>query len=67
MTPEEAADELLGTCETGDEVCERMGIDVSDLEDRMAEEDIFRCATCGWWCEMHEMADEDGNCEDCVD
>ena len=47
--------ELRGTCESLDSACDRNGIDpcsrkVTDALDSQ----IFNCAECGWWCEMHE-------------
>jgi hypothetical protein len=27
---------------------------------------IFYCETCGWWCDLDELA-SDGECEDCAE
>lgn len=55
---------LLGTCDTLEEVCEREGLHVSIAENFIATSEIERCDSCGWWCELNEM-DEDNVCEDC--
>lgn len=64
--------ELRGTCESLDAVAERNGIDQMDTELCDAiDAEIFKCAECGWWCEMHEevsaFADlDEWTCRDCA-
>ena len=69
---QEIINELRGTCESLDAVAERNGVDPMDtaLCDAIDAE-IFKCAECGWWCEMHEevsaFADlEEWTCRDCA-
>ena len=64
--------ELRGTCENFDAVAERNGVDPMDtaLCDAIDAE-IFKCAECGWWCEMHEevsaFADlDEWTCRECA-
>lgn len=65
-------DELRGTCDSLDTVAERHGVDPMDtaLCDALDAE-IFKCAECGWWYEMHEevsaFADlDEWTCRDCA-
>lgn len=66
-------DDLRGTTKTLDQVCGDLGIDVDDLaiaDHQHIDEEIFECATCGWWCGMDELSEkhEDENiCTDCED
>lgn len=58
-------DDLQGTCDDLDTVIERHfgeGQSTATLSsDLLAEVDnhIFRCAQCGWWCELCEAVDDD--------
>lgn len=65
-------DHLRGSC--GSLIGALRSHDAEDLEDhqeflRYLDDEIFLCETCGWWCEMSEMAeDEEGTeptCSDC--
>lgn len=61
-TIREIADDLLGTCQTLAEVCEKH--DISD--DNLTGEDLLLfCETCGWW--QPADIDDNGNCPDCRD
>ena len=33
------------------------------------DDEIFNCANCGWWCEIYEASDIEGDivCQDCQD
>lgn len=62
---------LTGTCMTMLEACNDLGMDedcltIADL--RYIEDEIFQCP-CGWWCEVCEGHDVDGElvCDDCYD
>lgn len=66
---QEIVEALQGTANTIDEVLPE-GMDWSDLtaEDHAyIDQEIFNCATCGWWYEISEQSDnEDENtCIDC--
>ena len=63
---------LQGTCKTTSEGINDLYPDME--EDDLTEEDvahldqeIFRCETCSWWCEISEMSEEDQTCTDCND
>lgn len=69
-TADEIAEELRGTAESLEAVCEHfeMAEAVND-ESFCSEIDqlVFCCDTCGWWCEQSEMSeDEEWVCEDCA-
>lgn len=55
--------ELLGSCDDLD--IEEWSL--NDLEE--LDHEIFLCAQCGWWCEVGEAHDHNGEdiCEDCSD
>lgn len=60
--------EIKGTCGDLDEVAASFGISelmISDL--CYIETEIFCCSNCGWWCEVCEGHDVDGEtvCDDC--
>jgi hypothetical protein len=59
-------DALLGTCDRiEDHLPEGMDWDDLTSSDHDAiDNQIFRCETCGWWCESSEE-DDNGDCEDC--
>lgn len=64
MTPQEAADELIGTCRT---FSEAMGADIEDMPRVwLTEIDtlVMQCDQCGWWVDAHEVND-DQICEEC--
>jgi hypothetical protein len=63
-TPQQAAEQLLGTAMTLDEV-------VGEHFDTLPREwchtldtHVMCCEACGWWVESDDV-DEDGNCSDC--
>ena len=65
MTPEELAEELIGTCE-GCNPEERLS--PCTMDDLMAFDALaFECAECGWWCGVEERNDQDGEpvCDEC--
>lgn len=57
---------LIGSCDIG----ENMLTDV-ELQDRDfcagIDSVAFSCDECGWWCEIGEQSEDDGNqvCQDC--
>lgn len=64
-------EELLGTSQSLENVCNYFGISVKDLienEIKEIDEEIFQCDGCGWWCETSERNDLCGDalCEDCL-
>jgi hypothetical protein len=59
------ADDLLGTCSSGDSLAEEFGVDVLEIQVAAEECEVIRCEGCSWWCELHEM-NENNECEDCV-
>lgn len=70
----ELIDHLTGTCINLDTALEELfELDFNDIsEDTLHELDalIFNCATCGWWCDIADMGDEDileYSCNDCVE
>lgn len=63
-------EELQGSCGTLQGACETQGFDYDDLtadDCLQIDNEIFECTTCGWWCEVCEMSeDQDGQvCVDC--
>lgn len=70
------AEHLSGTALDLDEACETLGFplqDVNDLEDKLLDYEVERCAGCGWWCTTSALApaadtdDGEGLCDDCKD
>lgn len=70
---DELCDILQGTCES-------LGTKLEQMYPDMVEEDlttdelfkidstVFLCETCGWWCEISEMADNgEWICQECAD
>lgn len=62
--------DLLGTCQSLDEVCRKHGMEGEDALTEGAHDaidaEIFRCSFCSWWCECFEGSDDDEPvCEDC--
>ena len=61
---------LQGTCQSLDETIkqvygEEYGEDIMSEEDRSTlDNEIFKCETCDWWCEIGDQ-DSEGNCLDC--
>jgi hypothetical protein len=44
--------------------------DLTEEEVQRIDEEIFLCATCGWWCEISENVESDDSelhCRDCKD
>lgn len=62
-SPSEAADELIGTCQSLHEV-----VQDGETDDPawclQFDEITMSCETCGWWVDSHEI-DRNGNCEQC--
>lgn len=63
-----AADSLQGTAKPVSEAAEQFGVLEDDLSEHIATEgEIELCQTCGWWCEISDL-DEDENGENiCID
>ena len=62
--------DLLGTCQILDAVAHEHGIDDLTTEDLLfIETEIFCCSNCGWWCEVCEAHDDNGDtlCDDCYE
>lgn len=69
---EKVAEQIQGTCESLDGVCERMGFEgafnVQEFCNRL-DMLVFECTACGWWCEISEMSEDeahDWQCSDCA-
>lgn len=69
----EAAEELRGSCKSLDDVLQAhfeddsLGITDFDIELlRELDSITMECQGCNWWCEPHEL-NEDQVCEDCSD
>jgi formylmethanofuran dehydrogenase subunit E len=76
----EMIDELRGTCmrdpvALADEYIEEGRMKAEFWEqneiaiERLVDNEIFNCDTCGWWCEMSEASDSDQGmvCDGCYD
>lgn len=70
---DEIIETLQGTCMSLNEGIQTILGEEAEFDDLTDEElehidsEIFLCESCGWWCELSEMSDEDeGNCQDCV-
>jgi hypothetical protein len=64
---QEIAEELRGTCGTLDAALEERGFELDSLPPEMLrelDEAVMLCETCGWWCDSHELND-DNNCNEC--
>ncbi|MFA5525790.1 MAG: hypothetical protein WC992_03100 [Acholeplasmataceae bacterium] len=61
---EQVAEALAGTCRSGIELAEELGMEIDEVENLAANGGIERCGCCDWWCEISELND-DGFCEDC--
>ena len=68
---QELIDYLQGTCNSLDDGVQTIfgedfsSFNLSSENHEQIDNEIFLCETCGWWCEMSESGDEDGNCTDC--
>jgi hypothetical protein len=64
------ADELRGTCDgcVDDKIEEHGFADVMALHYAL-DDLIFNCVRCGWWCEIAEAVETDGEfyCDQCAD
>lgn len=68
-TIESISDSLNGTCNSLDAELESRGLSIDTVPSQiLAEIDsrIRLCECCGWWCETHEL-NEDDFCQDCVE
>lgn len=66
---QEIADELVGTSGWYDHgYCEEHGITHDELVEGVSEM-IFSCECCGWWVELEEMNDDNGEqvCTECLE
>lgn len=72
--PQVIVDALNGTCNTLQEALDDHYPDMDEMELTSSDHDIignqiFRCGTCGWWCEIDEAKENDGSkedeCQDC--
>lgn len=67
---EKLIEHLRGTCVSMYEGCADMDIDEDDLtleELQQVDNEIFRCASCGWWYDKDECNEVNGEwvCDDC--
>lgn len=65
---EQVANDLQGTSDSIEQSLERLKLDDKyNAEDVEAELDQFieRCGECDWWCEVGELADENGDTQSC--
>lgn len=66
---QELIEYLQGSCKSMYEACADMEMDEDDLtieQLQKIDEEIFRCARCGWWYEQPaEEIDGEWVCEDC--
>jgi hypothetical protein len=67
----EIIDYLQGSCATLDEAIDVV-LDGEEITEEQKTEieseisgEIFCCATCGWWHENSDMADDSDNCVEC--
>lgn len=65
-------DYLQGTCDSLQVACSAYGYDEDDLTMEQLEEldnQIFRCASCEWWCDQGQSRDVDGEnyCDSCAE
>lgn len=61
--------DLNGTTQDLEEVAREHGItELTTRDIQVIEDEIFLCAGCGWWCEVAECNDVDGDllCDDCA-
>lgn len=65
---------LRGTCNSMEQVMDDLYPEMDWMVDATKEElegldsEIFQCEECGWWCEQHEMCDDNSGdwvCRDC--
>jgi len=63
---ESIADDLTGTCKSGIQEAEDLGVELDELESAMADQGIERCQLCDWWHPEDELYDG-GFCEQCVE
>lgn len=64
-TPQEAADDLLGSCQSLSDVVE-CGEDSDQAFCEAVDALVMCCDCCGWWVETGDL-DDQGNCSDCAD
>ncbi len=67
---ERVADDLKGTSDSVEQSLIRLDLEEYDQEEIESELDmhIEKCKECEWWCEVGELADEEGEtvpCESC--
>ena len=63
-------DDLRGTCQELNTVCEKYGTSEDDLTEEeliKIDESIFCCSYCGWWLSFDEESLEDWVCKDCYE
>ena len=62
-------EELQGTCHSiSDFLPDEMNeMDLTTEDHEHIDNEIFLCETCGWWYEVCESGDCEGNCENCID
>ena len=56
---------LRGTCKSIYDLHDETDLSLEEFQ--MIDEEIFNCDCCGWWCEISEMGNEQGVCDDCCD
>ena len=70
---EQLIERLRGTCDSMQTHCEDLGLnDYDDDVCAAVDQEIFCCASCGWWCGQDEEASDEAGldewtCRDCVE
>lgn len=65
-TPQEVADQIVGTCQDFSDATD--GLDITDMSQEWLEEFdslVMRCERCAWWVESDDV-DDDQNCSECA-
>ena len=68
MTEQEITD-VLGTVLSVGAIAEKYGIPEDEVEERLLDEGIEPCTGCGWWFNVGELVDDEGEnegyCDEC--
>jgi len=61
---------LRGSSKTLEQGLEVQGLSLEDMTDQdndALDEEVFKCDTCSWWCDIMYAVDDDGDrvCTDC--
>ena len=65
LSEQEIIHTFLVACMSEQEGANMLEMDEEEVMESLADQnEIERCEQCSWWCEIHEL-DEDNICEDC--